>query len=137
MFLADQMLISFDIRIDQFLSVFSFQGTDREALPDPFHPVLPFGCISHQGPGTFWLLLSHRCSSVIFINKSGSHLLFHTVSSIVPSAVQVLTVVFGMRTGVTPARIATGQTYLFIISLPSIHDNLRETQPLLSSLERR
>ena len=52
----------------------------------------------------------------IFINKSGSHLLFHTVSSIVPSAVQVLTVVFGMRTGVTPARIATGQTYLFYLS---------------------
>ena len=33
------------------------------------------------------------------LNKSGSRLLFHTVSSIVPSAVQVLTVVFGMRTG--------------------------------------
>ena len=42
--------------------------------------------------------------------KSGSRLFFHTVASIVPSAVQVLTVVFGMRTGVTPARIATRQT---------------------------
>ena len=58
------------------------------------------------------LLPSHRYYSNVFINKSGSHLLFHTVSSIVPSAVQVLTVVFGMRTGVTPARIATGQIYL-------------------------
>ena len=57
------------------------------------------------------LLPSHRSYSNVFINKSGSHLLFHTVSSIVPSAVQVLTVVFGMSTGVAPARIATGQTY--------------------------
>ena len=50
------------------------------------------------------------CARLRFINKSGSRLLFHTVSSIVPSAVQVLTVVFGMRTGVAPARIATRQT---------------------------
>ena len=39
--------------------------------------------------------------------QSGSHLLSHTVSSIVPSADQVLTIVFGMCTGVTPDRIAT------------------------------
>ena len=39
---------------------------------------------------------------------SGSHLLSHAVSSIVPSAVWVLTIVFGMRTGVSPKRIATG-----------------------------
>ena len=32
----------------------------------------------------------------------GNHLLSHTVSSIVPSAAIVLTIVFGMRTGVTP-----------------------------------
>ena len=38
---------------------------------------------------------------------SGSHLLSHAVSSIVPSAAWVLTVVFGMGTGVTPKRIAT------------------------------
>ena len=47
--------------------------------------------------------------------KSGSHLLSHIVSNIVPSAAQVLTIVFGMRTGVTPERIATGnicQTFL-------------------------
>ena len=40
--------------------------------------------------------------------KSGSHLLSHAVSSIVPSAVWVLTIVFGMGTGVSPRRIATG-----------------------------
>ena len=40
--------------------------------------------------------------------SSGSHLLSHTVSSIVSSAVRVLTIVFGMGTGVTPGRIAAG-----------------------------
>ena len=44
---------------------------------------------------------------------SGSLLLSHTVSSAVPSAVQALTFVFGMRTGVSPERIATG--YSFVI----------------------
>ena len=42
---------------------------------------------------------------------SGSHLLSHAVARIVPSAVKVLTVVFGMGTGVSPSRIATGQFY--------------------------
>ena len=37
----------------------------------------------------------------------GGHLLSHTVSSAVPSASQVLTIVFGMGTGVSPGRIAT------------------------------
>ena len=39
--------------------------------------------------------------------ESGIHLLSHAVSSIVPSAAQVLTVVFGMGTGVSPERIDT------------------------------
>ena len=39
--------------------------------------------------------------------KFGSHLLSHTVTSAVPSAAWVLTIVFGMGTGVTPKRIAT------------------------------
>ena len=38
---------------------------------------------------------------------SGTHLLSHTVSSIVSSAAQVLTVVFGMGTGVSPERLGT------------------------------
>ena len=37
----------------------------------------------------------------------GSHLSSRTVSSEVLSAVRVLTIVFGMGTGVTPGRIAT------------------------------
>ena len=42
------------------------------------------------------------CPPGPFFNESGSHLLSHAVSSIVPSAVWVLTVVFGMGTGVSP-----------------------------------
>ena len=40
--------------------------------------------------------------------KSGSHLLSRAVSSKVPSAAYVLTIVFGMGTGVSRMRIATG-----------------------------
>ena len=40
--------------------------------------------------------------------ESGIHLLSHAVSSIVPSAAYVLTVVFGMGTGVSHRRIGTG-----------------------------
>ena len=50
---------------------------------------------------------SNRLSYKPF-RESGSHLLSHAVSSIVPSAAQVLTIVFGMGTGVSPKRIATG-----------------------------
>ena len=55
----------------------------------------------------------HVCSfqgtaSIPFYKFSGGRLLSHTVSSAVPSAAQALTVVFGMGTGVTPGRIATG-----------------------------
>ena len=45
--------------------------------------------------------------AVKLLIKSGSHLLSHAVSSIVPSAAQVLTIVFGMGTGVSPKRIGT------------------------------
>ena len=45
--------------------------------------------------------------SVFSFFSFGGHLLSHTVSSAVPSAAQVLTIVFGMGTGVSPERIAT------------------------------
>ena len=49
------------------------------------------------------------------LNKlSGSHLSSHAVSSIVFSAAQVLTNVFGMGTGVTPVRIATGNLFDYL-----------------------
>ena len=44
---------------------------------------------------------------LFFSLKFGSHLLSHPVTSAVPSAAWVLTIVFGMGTGVTPKRIAT------------------------------
>ena len=46
--------------------------------------------------------------SGILQRGSGTHLLSHAVSSIVPSAAYVLTVVFGMGTGVSHRRIGTG-----------------------------
>ena len=52
-------------------------------------------------------VLPRPCPPVLFKKGPGSRLLSHTVSSIVPSAVWVLTIVFGMGTGVSPRRIAT------------------------------
>ena len=48
-----------------------------------------------------------------FLFEVGGHLPSHTVSSAVLSAVLGLTVVFGMGTGVSPKRIATGSILLF------------------------
>ena len=47
--------------------------------------------------------------------ESGIHLLSHAVSSIVPSAAYVLTVVFGMGTGVSHKRI---DTRILVLSVP-------------------
>ena len=52
-------------------------------------------------------LYLYKKSFRLFSYRFGSHLLSHTVSSAVPSASQVLTIVFGMGTGVSPGRIAT------------------------------
>ena len=46
--------------------------------------------------------------SEFVLMESGIHLLSHAVSSIVSSAAKVLTIVFGMGTGVSPKRIDTG-----------------------------
>ena len=48
-----------------------------------------------------------RLASVVFFFWSGVHLLSHIVSNAVPSAACVLTVVFGMGTGVSHKRIDT------------------------------
>ena len=68
-------------------------------------------------------LATHHCSSVIFL-KFGSHLLSHAVTSIVPSAAWVLTIVFGMGTGVSPRRIATGNFANSVVSADFIMDLL-------------
>ena len=49
-------------------------------------------------------LLARQVLSQLSYNPraSGNHLLSHIVSNAVPSAEKVLTVVFGMRTGVSP-----------------------------------
>ena len=56
-----------------------------------------------------------------FFIYSGSHLLSHTVSSAVPSAAWVLTIVFGMGTGVSPKRIATRHFLLATPLVPPSH----------------
>ena len=66
----------------------------------------------------------------------GSHLSSHAVTGIVFSAAQVLTIVFGMGTGVSPARIAT-KNFIIKFTLSRSLDNLTVKQPLLHSLERR
>ena len=49
-----------------------------------------------------------------FFKEFGSHLLSHTVTSAVPSAAWVLTIVFGMGTGVSPKRIATESFHVLL-----------------------
>ena len=56
----------------------------------------------------------------IFFFKFGGHLLSHTVTSAVPSAALVLTIVFGMGTGVSPKRIATSSSYPVLETAKSI-----------------
>ena len=82
------------------ISVFGFQGTSLNAFriqwrrrdSNSWPPACKAGALPTE-------LRPHL--------KSGSHLLSHTVSSIVSSAAYVLTIVFGMRTGVSHKRIAT------------------------------
>ena len=59
------------------------------------------------------------CFMCFFLFYSGSHLLSRAVSSEVPSAAWALTIVFGMGTGVSPKRIATGNI-IFAVQSHSI-----------------
>ena len=63
-------------------------------------------------PCQYLFLTSAADLPLPFSFKFGGHLLSHTVSSAVPSAVWVLTIVFGMGTGVTPRRIATKKAWV-------------------------
>ena len=58
-------------------------------------------------------------SSLVLLFYAGSLLLSHAVSSIVPSAVQVLTLVFGMGTRVPPGRFTTGKLFSVLFLLLS------------------
>ena len=70
--------------------------------------------ISPFSPPARTCLFYLKTLSSIFQMESGTHLLSHAVSSIVPSAAYVLTVVFGMGTGVSHKRIGTGILMLLI-----------------------
>ena len=71
--------------------------------------------ISPFSPPARTCLFYLKTLSSIFQIESGTHLLSHAVSSIVPSAAYVLTVVFGMGTGVSHKRIGTG---ILVLSVP-------------------
>ena len=79
---------------------------------EPFGPGYKNGSFEPSGDGeirTLDPLLARQVLSQLSYTptKSGTRLLSHTVSSIVPSAALVLTIVFGMGTGVSPGRIGT------------------------------
>ena len=67
--------------------------------------VSSIGFISHQRPEARSGLSSQIKPVILF--EAGNLLLSHIVANIVPSAARVLTIVFGMGTGVSPGRIAT------------------------------
>ena len=73
---------------------------------------------------------------VNLLNESGTHLLSHIVSNIVPSAAYVLTVVFGMGTGVSHKRIGTGIIANLSVSSPASAACLH-TARLLSAYRQR
>ena len=94
------------------------------ALPTELHPhlvVLPIFNFQNFRFEWAWVDSNHRphayqaCALTgwaISPFQSGSHLLSHTVTSIVSSAAFVLTIVFGMWTGVSQKRIATRKLHL-------------------------
>ena len=73
--------------------------------------------ISHQKSQMLFRFIQNLSSLVnsVFLFWSGAHLLSHTVSSAVPSADWVLTVVFGMGTGVSPNRIGTRRINFYLL----------------------
>ncbi len=73
---------------------------------------------------------------MLFFIGSGDHLFSRAVSHQVSSAAYVLTIVFGMGTGVSHKRIATG-SFLFCISKHSKLNNLITYSLFPFSLERR
>ena len=104
-FLFD-VLLSFLIFL-RLISVFGFQGTTLTEFYQSFK-------------NKYWFVLESLVNQQ-FLFKSGSHLLSHIVSNAVPSAAWVLTIVFGMGTGVSPKRIATRNILLSTPLVPPSH----------------
>ena len=108
--------LSFRTSLPVFSFVCSLSGLGlSEPFPISLRLWMNFTCFSLLGVGLSGLepptsrlsgVRSNQLSYKPFF-KSGSHLLSHAVSSIVSSAASVLTVVFGMGTGVSPKRITT------------------------------
>ena len=98
-------------KIISMLRICGFQGTSRllrrflAACPQLQEFLSGSSCMKFclRQNGCFSMLAAELLAEK---NKPGGHLLSRTVSSAVPSADRVLTVVFGMGTGVSPGRIA-------------------------------
>ena len=103
--LLDVFSIFLEIIVLMFLTVCSFQGT---------YCVTVFQLLLTVSSHNIKEFLSSILWLEIFFSffQSGSHLLSHAVSSIVSSAVYVLTIVFGMGTGVSHKRIATRNIFV-------------------------
>ena len=106
------LCVVFKVHVPSCPSIFmAFQNGVEIKGFEPLTPCLQGRCspnwaIPPQKAYYLYHAFSFLSSTFLFFN-SGSHLLSHIVSNIVPSAAQVLTIVFGMETGVSPARIAT------------------------------
>ena len=98
------MFLSFDLLLGELIYLVSILSYHRNLMSLFFKEKL--SVCSFQGTSST-SVLPHLLVSQNFFKRPGSHLLSHAVSSIVPSAAQVLTIVFGMGTGVSPERIAT------------------------------
>ena len=117
------------------LSVCSFQGT-YEHLADVFRPLTCDRCrrtLRIQAQALYELsAVACVCTQRSLLRSpaeggSGTHLLSHTVASIVPSAAPGLTVVFEMGTGVAPGRIGTGNFANKVRDLGTDERHVRKT----------
>ena len=104
-----ELLLLFD-PLFMILSRYSFQYVVFKVRGTPQAKLLSANGDGVDSNSLTSLLVKAVCSTQLSYTpkvKSGTHLLSHAVSSIVPSADWVLTVVFGMGTGVSPNRIGT------------------------------
>ena len=90
-----------------------FRSYLQAAQVSPLSPPAKM-CLFYLKHSCEWLCPVRSASRNKYYYQSGTHLLSHIVSNIVPSAAYVLTVVFGMGTGVPHKRIGTGCFWTFL-----------------------